>query len=46
MDDLNKFNNEELFELYEKVEEEIKKLDSSVIVEVEEDKEEEENDNS
>ena len=46
MDDLNKFNNEELFELYEKVEEEIKKLDSSVIVEVEENKEEEENDNS
>ena len=33
MDDLNEFNNEELYELYEKVEEELRKLNSSIIVE-------------
>ena len=29
MDDLREYNNEELFELYEKVEDELKKLNSS-----------------
>ena len=40
MDDLREFNNEELFELYEKIEEELKKLNSYIIVETEEEVEE------
>lgn len=42
MDDLREFNNEELFELYEKVEEELKKLNGDIIVESDEEEEVEE----
>ena len=41
MDDLREYNNEELFELYEKVEDELKKLNSSIIIEENENEEEE-----